>query len=310
MRDGAVDALHVGHLAVVTADGRLIAGHGDPGAVVYPRSALKPFQAAAALGLSGVEVPDDELAIIAASHTGSGAQQAAVQRVLGRAGLGADALRCPMALPTDAVALRQRPPPTRLAHNCSGKHAGFLLATTAAGQDPGGYLTDGAAVQRAVRIAVGDACHHDAQGPGVDGCGAPAWRLPLSALARGFTALLTDGGTLARVARAMRVHPGLVGGHAVVDTVLMQAEPAIIAKRGAEGVLGIAARADAGPVGVALKVADGGVRAVGPVAVAVLDALGLHGAAALARPVVLGGGAPHGAVEVDPGLRDALSALR
>lgn len=309
MRDGAVDALHLGHLAVVTADGAVVGGHGDPDAVVYPRSALKPFQAAAALELSGAAVPDDELAIMTASHTGSGAQQAAVQRVLTRAGLGVGALRCPPALPSDTAALRQRPAPTRLAHNCSGKHAGFLLAATAAGRDPSGYLQPDAVVQRAVRTSIGDACHRDPRGPGVDGCGAPAWLLPLSALARGFVALLTDDGVLARVARAVRVHPTLVGGHGVVDTALMLTEPAVTAKRGAEGVLAIAARSSAGPVGIAIKVSDGGVRAIGPVAVAVLEALGLRGTPTLARPPVLGGSEPHGAIEVDPGLRAALDRL-
>jgi L-asparaginase II len=310
VRDGAVDALHLGHVAVVAADGGVASAHGDPDVLIYPRSAVKPFQAAAALEVFGGDVPDDEVAIMTASHTGSSAHQAAVQRVLGRAGLGAGALRCPPSLPSNAGVLRLRPRPTRLAHNCSGKHAGFLLATTAAGEDLARYLQPDAEVQRAARSTIAAACHSDPRGPGVDGCGAPAWRLPLSGLARGFVALLTDDGVLARVARAVRMQPVLVGGHGVVDTTLMQSEPAITAKRGAEGVLAFATRSATGPVGVAIKVSDGGVRAVGPVAVAVLEALGLHGTPALARPAVLGGGEPHGAVEVDPVLRAALARLR
>jgi L-asparaginase II len=310
VRDGAIDAMHLGHVAVVTEGGTLAVGHGDPDVEIYPRSALKPFQAAASLALAGGAVPDDEVAIMAASHTGGAAHQAAAQRVLRRAGLRAGALRCPPALPTDAAMLRKQPVPTRLAHNCSGKHAGFLLATTSAGARPACYLDADDVVQRAVRATIGDACGTEPRGPGVDGCGAPAWRLPLSALARGFLALLTADGQLGRVAQAMRVHPQLVGGEAVVDTLLMQAEPAIVAKRGAEGVLAVAADTPSGPVGIAIKVSDGGVRAVGPVAAAVLDAVGLRGAPGLVRPAVLGGGRPRGAVEVDGGLRAALDRLR
>lgn len=311
VRDGAIDALHAGHVAVVDPAGRVRAAHGDPSVTCYPRSAVKPFQAAAALTLCDtLRPPSDEVAIMTASHVGARVHQAAVTRVLDRAGLTPGALRCPEALPVDPAMLRQHPPPTRLAHNCSGKHAGFLLADVAAGGDPARYLALDAPVQMAVRTWLGDVSGVDPAGPGVDGCGAPAWRLPLAALGRGFAVLAAaDDVVLASVADAMRTHPGLVGGDGVVDTVLMRAERRLLAKRGAEGVLGIAVRSDAGPLGVAIKVSDGAVRAMGPVAVAVVERLGLHGATGLRRPPVLGGGTEHGGVEVTTTLVEALAAL-
>jgi L-asparaginase II len=298
VRDGAIDALHAGHVAVVDPSGVVLAAVGDVETEWYPRSAVKPFQAAAALALGGVRPPPpDEIAVMT--------------RVLDRAGLTPRALRCPEALPADPAALRQHPRPTRLAHGCSGKHAGFLLATAAAGvDDPARYLAEDGLVQRAVRTYLRDVCGCDPRGPGVDGCGAPAWRMPLTALARGFARLAEAGeGVLAGVRDAMRTYPELVGGDQMVDTVLMRGDRQLVAKRGAEGMLGIAVDGVVGPLGVALKITDGAARAVGPVAVAVIERLGLSGAAALRRPPVMGGGVEHGGIEVTAELRTALAAI-
>jgi L-asparaginase II len=295
---------------VVDAGGTVLAGAGVAETPVYPRSALKPFQAVATLEVADdVVVPVDELAIMAASHTGSRTHQAVVLRVLERAGLAPAALRCPHTLPSDPAALRERPAPTRLAHGCSGKHAGFLLATRSAGEEPERYLVEDSAVQLAVLRWVRETCGTAPEGPAVDGCGAPAWRLPLVALARGYARLAAEEGLLGRVAQALRTYPHLVGGSGLVDTELMGGDPRVAAKRGAEAVLGIAVRDRGRTLGVAIKIADGGARAMGPVAGAVLQRLGVRVPVALARPAVLGGGHPHGALEVTSGLREALREL-
>jgi L-asparaginase II len=312
VRDDAIEALHTGHVAVAGSDGTLVVAHGDPDVVIYPRSVLKPFQAAAVLGMVALRPPSDECAVMAASHLGGIAQQAAVTRLLDRAGVSVSDLRCPAAPAVDPAVLRREPVPTRLAHNCSGKHAGMLLATTASGADPGHYLRSEAPVQVAVRRLLTDMCGCDPLGPGVDGCGAPAWRLPVAAVARAFARLATarEPGELWSIGQAMRTHPELVGGDGVVDTEFMRAERRVLAKRGAEGVLGIAASTAAGPVGVVVKVADGGARALGPVGVAILERLGLHVPDALRRPVVLGGGVAHGVVRPSAALERTLRALR
>lgn len=327
-------------MVVVDGDGTVLASAGDPETLIYPRSALKPFQAAASLESIDPAPPTDELALMTASHTGSRTHQAIVLRLLGRAGLTPGALRCPHALPVDPAALRERPEPTRLAHSCSGKHAGFLLSTQRRGADIRRHLATDAPVQRSVHRRLRDTCAASPSGPGVDGCGAPAWRLPVVALARGFARLAQGAGAapgagvvraddpaqgargaqgrgaartdheLAQVAVAMRTHPDLVGGRGMVDTELMHADQRVLAKRGAEASLGIAVQRARGPVGVAIKVSDGGARALGPIAAAVLRPLGITVPAGLARPEVLGGGQSHGALEPTADLVDALVALR
>jgi L-asparaginase II len=300
-RDDVVESVHRGHVALCTMGGETVRAVGDPDAVVYVRSTIKPFQALATLEAAeaaGIVLDSAALAIACASHRGSDDHQIEAARILALAGLDEDALLCPPALPDEQSAdfgevLR----PSRLAHNCSGKHAGFLLAQVAAGRDPSGYLAvDG---QLHVRIAelLAESTASTPVGPGVDGCGAPAWRLPLSGLATGFARLAAGADErLRRVRDAMHARPELVGGWDTPDTALMMADGRVVAKRGAEGLLAAGVLTDRGPIGVAVKIDDGTARATGPVIATLLAELGIDVPVAVRTPVVLGGGQPHGVV--------------
>jgi L-asparaginase II len=77
-------------------------------------------------------------------------------------------------------------------------------------------------------------------------------------------------------------HPELVAFDGAIDTELMRAHPGLVAKIGAEGVLGVGLPDGRG---AALKVHDGAMRGLDPAALLVLDErLGVPAAgAALAR---------------------------
>ena len=74
-----------------------------------------------------------------------------------------------------------------------------------------------------------------------------------------------------RVAAAMRAHPDLIRGPGAPDTELIRTHQGWAAKGGAEGLL-----CASGPdgIGLALKVEDGGQRAVGPALAAFAGPLG------------------------------------
>ncbi|HEY8340077.1 MAG TPA: asparaginase [Egibacteraceae bacterium] len=315
IRDGVVESAHRGHAAVVDSDGGQLAGLGAPDAAVYVRSAAKPFQAAASVELcddAGVALDADAVAIASASHSGSDTHQIEAARILALADLDETALRCPAALPSHVPTLLDQRVPTPLAHNCSGKHAAFLLAQTLRGDDPARYLDPSSALQRLVAERLADHSHAAPAGPGVDGCGAPAWRLPLTALARAFAALAAPaaGSPLARVRDAMTARPDLVGGSGCPDTELMLADARVVAKRGAEAVLAAGLRADGGRgVGVAVKIVDGNARGAVPVAAALLEGLGAGVPAALLSPPVLGAGRAVGHLTLAAGVRDAVAKL-
>ncbi len=305
VRSGLEESIHLGHVAVCDARGRLRAWLGDPDRPVFLRSAAKPLQAAVCLSLIGEDLPDREIAVMAGSHNGEPVHVAAVRALLRRAGLGVSALRCPPALPLDERAMLAAGARRRIHHNCSGKHAGILLACARAELDARTYPERRHPLQRRILRAVGWATDLERIPVGVDGCGVPVHGVPLRAAATLYARLLEPDrsfGRLAphilRVTEAMRAAPYLVAGRGRTDTVLMRQVPGLVVKVGAEA-LHCAAVPELG-LGVAVKVADGGERASGPALVHVLRELGVVGEdevarlGRVARRAVLGGGRPVG----------------
>jgi L-asparaginase II len=100
---------------------------------------------------------------------------------------------------------------------------------------------------------------------------------------------------------AMHAQPYLVAGRNRLGTALMDRAPDLIEKGGAEG-LSCAAGLGAG-LGIAVKSSDGSHRAIPPATLSVLRQLDLvddatiHALPDYARPPVLGGGRPVGAIE-------------
>ena len=314
IRNDVVESRHTGHVVVCDGDGAILASLGDPLRSTYVRSAVKPFQALAVLEIldrAGIVLDIDSTAIASASHGGSDEQQIQAARLLAEADLDETALQCPAALPRDPDTAWHQRWPYPLAHNCSGKHASFLLASVAMDADPATYLDVNHPLQRLVADAVRDACSTDLSGPGVDGCGAPAWLVPLASLATGF-ARLAAGATplLQRVRDALQSRPQLMGGPGAYDTEMMQADGRVVAKVGAEAVFAVGVTIGDTPLGIAVKVTDGGYRADGPVAATLLDALGCATPQGIRRTPVLGGGVPQGVLDVDAAVAELAHRLR
>lgn len=274
-RGNLVESTHRAH-AVVVRDGEIVESRGDPGLVAFVRSAAKPLQA---LPLVPLRLPGEELAIACASHEALPEQLVAVRALLARAGATKDDLEC--------GAERG----SRLRHNCSGKHAGFLVVCRERGWDPGGYRLPGHPLQQELRRIVAAAAGRPEERleTAVDGCGVPTFALSLREMARVFAGLAAGRPEGADdVVRAMTAHPALVGGHSSVDTIVMRALPGAVGKRGAEGVLCVGLPDGRG---MALKVEDGAYRAVYAAAGLVL------GVAELAeRPLRNSRGEPVGSV--------------
>ena len=166
------------------------------------------------------------------------------------------------------------PEPTRLEHNCSGKHAGLIALCRARGWPVEGYRLPEHPCQQALLAEVAAAAEVGAETmpTAADGCGIVTFALPLERMAHAFSRLeALEGGE--RVASAMRAYPELIRGPGAADTTLMQTLPGWIAKGGAEGLL-CAASSDG--LGVALKIEDGAIRAARAAVAAFLSRLGLE----------------------------------
>lgn len=307
-RGDVVESVHHGVAAVADGAGEIVAGWGDVDRVTFPRSSLKPVQAVALVesgSADAMRLTERHLAIACASHHGEPAHVALVGAWLGALGLDETALACGPALPTgeasrDAL-LRGGGGPSRLHHNCSGKHTGFLCQCRHEGWPVDGYDDPAHPAQRRYRDVLGDFLGRDADGLawGVDNCVLPAAALPVADAAR-LAARYAGGRGVApgrraateRLLGAMRAHPDLVSGSTHATVGLVRATGGrVVVKSGAEGFL-LAFVAEAG-LGIAVKCGDGNARATFPAMIAILDRLGLLGAderralAGLREPAIL-----------------------
>jgi L-asparaginase II len=328
MRGDFVESGHRGDAAVVDEGGTLLAWSGDSTRPIFPRSAAKPFQALPLVESGGVErfrLGAAELALLCASHGGEPRHVRVARSLLVRGGFSPGDLVCGPQEPMDPRSARRLlsrgEPPTRLHNNCSGKHAGLLLACLARGLSANGYWKPDHPLQieirrRLARIA---SVREEGMQVAVDGCGLPVLSIPLAALALAYARLVSravDGETPAerearhRLCGAMWERPEMVAGRGRFTTAFLQASRGrSIGKEGAEAVYAIGVRSLSRrepSVGIAFKIEDGGTRARDAVALSILDRLGWLSrragrelASFVAPPVVNAAGAVVGSIRAE-----------
>jgi L-asparaginase II len=280
-RGAVVEARHVVQ-AVVVRDGEIELAAGDPRLVTFFRSSAKPIQALPVVR-ARPDLDDEEVALMCASHLATAEQVAIVRRILADAPASEDDLEC-------------GPEPTRVEHNCSGKHAGFLALSRSRGWPHEGYRLPDHPVQRAVLAEVAALAEVDGDAivTGVDGCGVVTFALPLERMAHAFVQLRSrDGGD--RVVRAMRARPELLRGPVAADAVAIRELDGWVAKGGAEGLF-CASSPDG--LGLALKVGDGAFRAIKPALAHLVARLGLDPGGLAQNEVANSRGEPVGELRV------------
>lgn len=271
-RGAEAESWHRGAFCVTGPEG-LLFHHGDPGQRIFLRSGAKFFQAAANL-MTGIEtrfsLNDRHIALMAASHGGEPGHVSVAADLLDRGGLGVDALGCgahaPLHGPASFELKRRGEEPGPLHNNCSGKHAGMLLAALAAGEPVEGYLNPDHPRQRAILELFCAFAEVDPSNVGVyvDGCSAPTFVTTLHAAATAFRNFGSPPARLgpaaaaaaARIRRALSAEPFYLGGTARFCTALAEAGAgSVMGKVGAEGFYGAfhAGRS----CGLALHVDDG-----------------------------------------------------
>lgn len=284
-----IESVHRGDVVEADVTGRLLHVTGDPDRVVMARSTVKPFGVAALLAAGGVadlDLTPDDIAVMAASHSGEDVHVRTLIALYRRTGIPQAALACgaegaPLDALTASRLARDGERPGALRHQCSGAHSTLLLLAKLGDWPLEGYWEAAHPAQVAYRdaIAAAFAVEPASLPTAIDGCGMVTYAVPLRVVARAY-ALLADPDAVAAgdrravvaphlrtVRDAMLARPELVAGtRDRLDTSLMKALPGrLVSKGGAEGLLGVGALA--GPrstngerpaSGFALKIEDGG----------------------------------------------------
>ena len=285
MRGDFIESMHVAYAVVVDGDGQIVKNWGDPDYLTCVRSALKPFQASAAVSAGATDAAgftSAELALMCASHNGEDIHVQTAKEMLEKLGYDMSYYECGSHAPYDRKSkvelIKNSQEPTPLHNNCSGKHAGMLCLTKYLKADPAGYTNVEHPVQQAIMKQIMKFSELEDFPLAVDGCSAPVPFMTLYNIALMYQKLASvDHEDLSPLYDAMVSNPMLVAGTDRFDTDFIEAMKGhAVTKVGGEAIRGIGFRKDDGSVlGIAIKMLDGNQRCVPSVALAVLENLKL-----------------------------------
>ncbi|MCA8980419.1 MAG: asparaginase [Planctomycetes bacterium] len=289
-RGSAVESQHRGAWALTDSAGTVLDGNGHFAHPTFLRSSTKSLQAIPLLETGVADklgFSDAEVALALASHDAEEAHTRVVAGLLARLGLGVEHLQCGSQPPGNADAryeLRSSGKlPSALHNNCSGKHAAFLALSQAVGDPVERYLDPQSRTQRMVRQAVLEmtGVPESQFSTAIDGCSAPTFRLPLQGLATAFARLSTPDGlaperraACERMLGAVKRHPILIAGSTkrICTDISRATSGRLFPKVGAEAVYAVGLAG--GDRAIAVKIDDGGLRALHAVVITLLERFG------------------------------------
>lgn len=275
-RHGVSETTIHGAVAWATPEGVVHSFGGD--VLCYGRSMMKPLMLKVFAEALAPVLDGRQRAISVASHNGDTEHVAAAQSILPPDEHGL--MQTPLDVPLVQFG-RQVRRPRRWFHTCSGEHAAILRGCRLRGWPRVGYTLPSHPLFPAYLEVL-----RRTLGPGWaplrvarDGCGLPTVSNTVSELAR-LMAALARHRQEDWIWQAMVEHPDLVGGFNRLDsTILKTCGGAVLAKEGADGLLGLAVVHPDWPrgLGVVIKIAHGwNPRATWYVARAVLGVLGFQ----------------------------------
>jgi len=246
------------HGAVAWAHGDEVIHSFGGNVLCYGRSMMKPLMMKVFTEELAPVLDWKQKAIAVASHNGDASHVAAAQSLLAAADHGL--MQTPLDVPLVQFG-RQVRRPRRWFHTCSGEHAAILRGCQEKGWEAVGYMLPQhpffAGYLAEVRRFLGAAWKPLRVAR--DGCGLPTLSNTVSELARLYAGLARTRDE-DWIWEAMQRHPDLVGGFNRLDsTILKSGKGKVLAKEGADGLLGIAVDHPDYPQGLGLvvKIAHG-----------------------------------------------------
>jgi len=280
-RGDFIESIHVAYAVVVDEKGEIVYSSGDPHYLTCVRSALKPFQASAAIkegATKAVSFIPAEIALMCASHNGEDIHVNTAKSMLDKIGYDTSYYECGTHFPYDKESrvklLQNEENSSALHNNCSGKHAGMLCLAKHLQIDPKGYTDLNHPVQQLIMEQIKRFSELDEFPLAIDGCSAPVPFLPLFNIALMFQKFASGNyDELNTLFDAIISNPYLIAGKNRFDTDFIKTmDGKAVTKVGGEGVRGVGIRTAKGETyGVALKVLDGNQRCNPIATLAVLE---------------------------------------
>ena len=284
-RGDFIESIHVAYAVVVDGKGEIVYSSGDPHYLTCVRSALKPFQASAAIkegATKAVSFTPEEIALMCASHNGEDIYVNTAKSMLDKIDYETSYYECGTHFPYDKESrvklIQNEENSSALHNNCSGKHAGMLCLAKYLKVDPKGYTDPGHKVQQLIMKQVKRFSELNEFPLAIDGCSAPVPFLPLFNIALMYQKFASGNyDELNTLFDAVTSNPYLIAGKNRFDTDFIEAmDGKAVTKVGGEAVRGLGIRSGNGEVfGIALKVLDGNQRCSPIATMAVLDELDL-----------------------------------
>lgn len=246
------------HGAVAWAHGDEVIHSFGGNVLCYGRSMMKPFMLKTFTAELAETTSSEQKAIAVASHNGDTEHVAAAQSMLSEAEW--PLMMTPLDVPLIQFG-RQVRRPRRWYHTCSGEHAAILKGCRLKGWNRAGYTLPSHETFHgflaALRLTLGE--DWEPLRISRDGCGLPTVSNTVNELARLYAGLVRDKDE-DWIWDSMVEHPDLVGGFNRLDSTILKAgNRKVIAKEGADGLLGIAIEHPDYPkgLGIVIKISHG-----------------------------------------------------
>lgn len=252
IRGKTIESIFRGSLIIIDGDGNELFRIGDAEMITFFRSSSKALQVLPFILSGGAEFygfTDKEIALACGSHSGEQMHVETSAKMLEKCGLNEKDLRCGSHLPFNENSahklIRADEKPNQLHNNCSGKHSAMVAFAKFINSDISTYEDFSHPIQLKILEIVKKFCEYEDVQLAVDGCAAPNFALPLSAMAKSYAKLILPPKDFdddlreacRRIVTSMMNYPEMVGGTERLDTEIMQVlRGKMICKVGADGV--------------------------------------------------------------------------
>ena len=289
-RNKIIESIHESKCIVKDYNYKTIFSTSNEEDLVYPRSAIKIFQAIPFIkskAYKKFKLSEKQIAISCASHYGEPEHLKVLNDWLIKIKISKKILKCgvhnPLNIESSNKLLLKGSRPHQLHNNCAGKHLGMLSGCLMNKMNLKDYVNFNHPYQKLIRESLEffTECKIKNTQVGVDGCSAPQYAFPMNNISisminliKHFNGTLQYSAEVRMLLNAIAKYPHLTGSRIKYDSHLMKiTKGKMFSKWGAEGVLLFAHKEK--KIGGAIKVKDGNERALPSVANEVFKKLSL-----------------------------------